>query len=132
MNTKRLFAIRGAVCTENTVEDIIHNVELMCNKIFELNNILAEDVVSIQFSMTKDLNSINAATAFRKSNCIIDNSLIPLFCTQEVDIPSMMPKTIRVMVTTYLNCENLKQSDIKNVYLNGAENLRPDFCKGMN
>ena len=122
----RFYAVRGAVCCENESEDIVKNVSLMMNQIFSLNNIQSQDLVSIQFSMTSDLNEINAATALRKGNIIIDVSKVALFCTQEAQIKNMPPKIIHAMVTFYGD-ENLS---VKNVYLNGAEKLRPDFIKG--
>lgn len=124
MNEKRLYAIRGAVCCENTVESITENVGKMCEILFKKNNVQAEDMVSIHFTMTNDLNVINAATALRKSNCCVDTSKVALFVSQEAQICGMLPKTIRIMLTVYLP----ENSKIQAVYLNGAEKLRPDFC----
>ena len=47
---KKLVAIRGAVCCENTAEDITKWVCQMCNAVFEKNQLKAEDIVSIQFT----------------------------------------------------------------------------------
>ncbi len=122
---KRIFAIRGAICSENTKDDIFLNTEKLCCEIFEKNKIKAEDLVSIQFSLTPDLNQLNPATALRKGNTGLDTSKVALFCCQEALIEGMMEKVIRVMVTVYLD----EKAKIFNIYQNGAEKLRPDFAK---
>lgn len=122
----RLYGIRGATGAENTKETIIKNVCQMCNLIFEENNIDAENVVSIQFTITKDLNVLNPAAALRKSaESKIDVSKISLFCSQEPEITGSPEKMIRVLVTTYLP----EESEIKHIYINGGEKLRPDFAE---
>lgn len=122
---KRLAAFRGAVCVENTAESITENVCLMCRELFSRNKIKAEDIVSLQFTITDDITVLNPATALRRGNPGLDVSQVPLFCSQEAKIDGMMPKVIRALLTSYVNEENERQ----NVYLNGAEKLRPDFSK---
>ncbi len=122
---KRIFAIRGAACSENTKDDIFLNTENLCREIFKKNKIKAEDLISIQFSLTPDLNQLNPATALRKGNTGLDTSKVALFCCQEAVIEGMLEKVIRVMVTVYLD----EEAEIFNVYQNGAEKLRPDFVK---
>ena len=120
---KKLVAIRGAVCSENTVEDITKNVCDMCNAVFEKNQLKAEDIVSIQFTLTKEITKLNPATALRKGNCILDITQTALFCSAEPEIENGMKNVIRLMVTAYMKKSIPKQ----NVYLNGAEKLRPDY-----
>lgn len=122
---KRIYAIRGAVCAQNTQEDIQDKVCLMCNEIFSKNKISSEDLVSIQFTITDEITVMNPATALRKGNMIIDVSKTALFCSQEARIENAMKNVIRVMITAYLP----EKSEICNIYLNGAEKLRPDFSK---
>lgn len=122
---KRLYAIRGAVCAENTKESIREQTLNMCDQIFLQNNIDAGDVVSMHFSLTKDLDVLNPCAAFRKEYKKIDTSMIPLFCTQEAYIQGGLQKVIRLIVHVYLE----ENSTINHIYLNGAEILRPDFSK---
>ena len=122
---KKLAAIRGAVCCENTPEDITKNVCAMCNAIFEQNQIKAEDLVSIQFSLTKDLDTMNPCTALRKGYQGIDISQVPLFCTQEAFIQGGLEKVIRVLVFVYLE----EGTQVQHIYLGGASKLRPDLKK---
>ena len=119
---KRLYAVRGATSCENTPESILKAVHEMCDELFIQNKMKSEDLVSIQFSMTKDLDSFNACGALRKSGPVIDCSKVALFCTQEADIIGGMEKVIRVMITVYLK----KNAEVKNIYKNGTDRLRPD------
>lgn len=120
---KRLYAIRGAVCASNTEEDIAKNVSEMCSRLFEKNKVQAEDVVSIQFTLTPDLDALNPAAALRSGSSGIDVSRIPLFVSAEASVKGMMPRVIRVLITAYLP----EKSEVQNVYINGAEALRPDL-----
>ncbi len=120
---KRLYSIRGAVCAENTKESILKNVGDMCRALFEENSVKAEDLVNIQFSMTRDLDVMNPCFALRKSDVGIDTANVALFGVQEAEIVGMLPKCIRVMVTLYLE----EGTALRHVYMNGAEVLRPDF-----
>ena len=122
---KRLYAWRGAVCVENTAESITENVCLMCRELFSRNNIKAEDIVSLQFTITDDITVLNPATALRKGNPGLDVSAVPLFCAQEAKINGGMPLVVRALLTAYVDVGHERH----NVYLNGAEKLRPDFKK---
>lgn len=123
MNEKRLAAFRGAVCVENTAESITENVCLMCRELFTRNKIKAEDIVSLQFTITDDITVLNPATALRKGNPGLDVSLVPLFCAQEAKIDGGMPLVVRALLTAYTD----ECAGRQNVYLNGAEKLRPDL-----
>ena len=121
----KLFGIRGATGAENTRESITENVIEMCSKIFAENKVQPENIVSIQFTLTKDLTTMNPAAALRRGgNCGIDVSAVPLFCSQEPEIDSSPEKMIRILVTAYLPSD----SNIKHIYINGGEKLRPDFA----
>lgn len=120
---KRVKAIRGATCCENTKDSITDCVCMMFNEIVLQNSLNAEDIISIQFSVTSDITSLNPATALRKGNVRINVSDIALFCTQEADIDGALPFVVRVLVHTYME----QFAVIKNIYINGAERLRPDF-----
>lgn len=122
---KRLYAIRGAVCAENSKESISDGTVEMCSQIFEKNKIEPEDIVSVQFTLTKDLDEANPCAALRRNYKGIDVSKIPLFCSQEAYVKGSLEKVVRVLITVYLE----QGSEIQNVYINGAECLRPDFCK---
>lgn len=120
---KRVYAVRGAVFAENTKEDIQEKTSAIFNQAVKDNSIVASDIVSIQFSLTKDLDIMNPATALRLGKTEIDVSAAPLFCTQEAFIQGGRPKVIRLLLTAYLEKPPVP------VYIGGAEVLRPDFAK---
>src|SRR5574344_2059913 len=116
MSQKRLYGIRGATGVENTKESIIENVGTVCRAIFSDNKIKAQDIVSIQFTMTADIDEYNAAAALRSSSCGIDVSECALFCAVEPQVKTSLPRIIRVLVTAYLP----EKTQVKNIYMNRA------------
>ena len=48
MQDKRLYGIRGAVCTENTAEDMQKAVADLMGRIFEKNALCEDDIVSVR------------------------------------------------------------------------------------
>ncbi len=121
---KRLYGIRGATGAENTAASVTENVCRMLNEIYGRNNIADNDTVSIQFTVTKDLNLMNPAAALRKGRTDFDFSKCALFCSQEPEITGSPEKMIRVLVTAYLP----EGAEVSHVYINGGEKLRPDFA----
>lgn len=119
---KKLIAARGAVCSENTPEEITKNVCKVCDEIVLKNGIKEKDLVSINFTITKEITCMNPATALRKGSTVMDFTKTALFCSQEAEIDGMMKNVIRVMITAYSKTKNKT-----NIYLNGAEKLRPDY-----
>lgn len=124
---RRLSAIRGAVTAENTKESIQVQTVRLVKEIIEQNNLNLKDFVTIQFSLTRDLDELNPATALRlgKDELPYDLSGVPLFCTQEAYIKDGLEKVIRVLISGYF--KNPKKH--KFVYLDGAKALRPDIAK---
>ena len=112
--------IRGAITAENnTREDILLNTRQLLKEIIEANDIKIEDIVSILFTATKDLNAAYPAVAARELG-IVDASLM---CMQEMYVVGSLEMCIRVQMSV----ETEKaQKDMKFVYLKEAEVLRPD------
>ena len=123
---KKLYALRGAVCTENTAPAITRDVGLLYKRLFLDNALATEDIVSVQFTVTPDVDELNPATALRRADIGLDVSSLPLFCAQEPVVKGLPPRVIRMMITTYMPAA----ATPKHVYLNGAGSLRPDLCKG--
>lgn len=122
---KRICAIRGATRAENSRESILKNVESLCREIFEKNKVASEDLISIMFTQTRDLDELNPCYALRHGDVGIDVSRVALFAMNELETKGMLSRTIRVMVMAYLSSD----SEIYHIYKNGAEVLRPDFAK---
>lgn len=122
---KKITGIRGAVCCENTKEEITDYVCRMINKIIEMNGLKEKDIISMHFTITNEITTLNPCTALRKGNTVIDISNVALFCSQEAQIEGGMKNVIRVLIHTYIKKNQKKH----NVYLNGAEKLRPDYSE---
>lgn len=124
---ERLSAVRGAVTAENTKESIQSQTVRVVKEIIEANNLKLEDFVTIQFSLTKDLDVLNPATALRlgKDDLPYDLSSVPLFCIQEAYIQGGLEKVIRVLITGYFG----EQKSLRFAYLDGAKVLRTDLVK---
>jgi chorismate mutase len=115
-------AIRGAInVTENTESEIIEATRELLNKIAQANNLEKEDIISVFFTLTSDLNAVFPAVAARE----LGWNEVPLLCAVETDVPGAMAFCVRVMM--HINTE-LSQSQIKHIYLREARNLRADLA----
>lgn len=113
--------IRGAISVdENQSAEIIARVEELLVAMVQANNIQTEDIASITFSSTVDLNATFPAIGARN----LGWSQVPLFGTQEIDCPTGLPRCIRVLIL--LNTD-LPQNAIKHIYLREAIALRNDI-----
>lgn len=115
--------IRGATTvTENTREAILTATAELLQVIVDRNGLSTEDVVSVLFTMTPDLNAVFPAAAARA----LGWSGVPLFCASEIGVPDAPEMCIRILL--HVNSSK-KQSDIRHVYLREAVHLRPDLVE---
>jgi len=114
--------IRGAVdASENSAEEILQKTETLLRRMLEKNQVDAEAIAAIFFSLTPDLNAAFPATAARK----IGLTQVPLFSSVEVNVPGAPSRMIRILILA--NIERT-QSEIFHVYLGEARKLRPDLA----
>ena len=117
-----LRGIRGAVTVdENSKEKIWLAARQLVTKILSQNELRAENIGAIIFSMTEDLTAAFPSSAIRQLSAL---QFVPLFDTREPAIEKSLPFCIRVLI---LADTDKKQNDIRHVYLGGAKNLRPDL-----
>lgn len=117
-----IISIRGAITADNnTIDDITSASVELFREVIGQNNIAIANIVNIIFSITKDLNAIYPAKALREH---FELASTPLFCVQEADIQNSLEKCIRIMVTA---ASHDTKSDVKHIYLKGAQKLRPDL-----
>jgi len=115
--------IRGAITAEsNTKEKIVKRTKELLTILKKENDFRTEDIVSIFFSVTPDLNAAFPAQAARE----LGWGRIPLFDMQEIDIPGSLPRCIRILIQ--INCSK-SQQEIRHCYLRGAKILRKDLFK---
>lgn len=121
--TKLVRAVRGATTVENnSVNEIIDETKVLLSKMIEENNIDENDIISIIFSVTKDLDAAFPAAAARQ----IGWTNVALMCTNEINVPGSLGKCIRVLM--HINTEK-NNREIRHVYLKSAKILRPDLDK---
>jgi chorismate mutase len=116
---KRLAALRGAVCVQNDPADITAKIARVYDLLLDRNAIREEDIVSLLFSVTKDIDAKNPAAALRESGRGRD---ISLFSVQEPHIKDSLSGVIRLMMHCYME----ETAPPRHVYIEGAEALRPD------
>jgi chorismate mutase len=114
-------AIRGATTVENNnMNEIIDETKLLLVKIVEENELVEDDIISIIFSVTKELDAAFPAVGARQ----LGWTNTALMCTNEINVPGSLEKCIRVLFHINTTKSN---NEIKHVYLKGAKALRPDL-----
>ncbi len=115
--------IRGAITVDNnTEEDILAAAEDLFKKVIEFNSISDDEIVSIVFTATDDLDQAYPARAVRE----MGYNRVPLMCYQEMRVVSSLERCLRVIV--YIN-RDCSLTEIKHVYLREAKLLRPDLVQ---
>jgi chorismate mutase len=117
-----LRGIRGATTADsNRLESIMEATQELLSSIqAENNSLFPEDIASIFFTVTEDLDAGYPAIAAREMGWVA----VPLLCAREIPVPGSIKLCIRVLI--HWNTD-LAQSDIKHVYLKAATSLRPDL-----
>ena len=115
--------IRGAITADSNIkEEIIEKTKELLIALKKENDFKIEDITSIFFSVTSDLNVAFPAQAARE----LGWNRVPLFDMQEIEVPGSLPKCIRILIQ--INCRK-SQTEIKHCYLREAETLRKDLVK---
>ena len=115
--------IRGAITAEsNTKKEIIEKTKELLITLKKANDFKIEDIVSVFFSVTPDLNAAFPAQSARE----LGWNRVPLFDMQEINVSGSLPGCIRVLIQ--INCQK-SQTEIKHCYLRGAKILRKDLVK---
>ncbi|MDR7276950.1 chorismate mutase [Catenuloplanes atrovinosus] len=114
-------AIRGAVqvSADDRSRIMEATVELV-TEIMTRNELTSTDVVSVLFTTTPDLTAEFPAKAARKAG--LDD--VPLLCASEIAVPGAMPRVVRLLAHVDVD---RGRTEIRHVYLGGAEALRPDL-----
>tara|TARA_B100000965_G_scaffold87158_1_gene70670 strand:- start:790 stop:1167 length:378 start_codon:yes stop_codon:yes gene_type:complete len=115
-----LCALRGATtCEHNSVNSITSAVEELLVELVSRNNLIPDQIISVVFSITKDLDAcFPASIARRKTGW----EKIALLDCQQMFVKDDLQKCIRLLAYVSLPNEQIPQ----NPYLGEAKNLRPD------
>ena len=115
-------AIRGATTvTVNTIEAIREAVTELLEAIEIHNSLDPDDIVSVIFTATQDLDVIFPAAIARERPHWQN---VPLLDVQQMQVAGSLDKCIRVIL--HVNTPKL-HGEMQHVYLRGAKNLRPDW-----
>ena len=115
-----LCALRGATTSkQNSVESITSAVEELLVELVSRNNLIPDQIISVTFSVTKDLDACFPASIARRK---IGWEKIALLDCQQMFVKDDLSKCIRLLAYVYLANEQTPQ----NPYLGKAKNLRPD------
>lgn len=115
-------AIRGATtASDNTIEAMREAVKELLMDIETRNNLQHDDIISVIFTATPDLDAIFPAAIAREYP---QWSNVPLLDLQQMQVKGSLEKCIRVLI--YVNTTK-QQTEIYHSYLRNAENLRPDL-----
>lgn len=115
-------AIRGATTVEvNTKEAMSDAVTELLTDIETRNQLDHENVISVIFTVTTDLDAVFPAAIARERPHWTN---IPLLDIQQMQVRGSLEKCIRVLI--YVNT-NKPQTQMYHSYLRKAENLRPDL-----
>ena len=115
-----LCALRGATTSKhNSVESITSAVEELLVELVTRNNLIPDQIISVTFSVTKDLDASFPASIARRK---IGWEKIALLDCQQMFVKDDLSKCIRLLAYVSLPNEQMPQ----NPYLGEAKNLRPD------
>ena len=115
-----LCALRGATTSENnSVESITLAVEELLFELVTRNNLIPDQIISITFSVTSDLDACFPASIARKKSGWEN---IALLDCQQMFVKGDLSKCIRLLAYVSLPNEQTPQ----NPYLGKAKDLRPD------
>ena len=115
-----LCALRGATTSEqNSVESIASAVDELLSELVSRNNLIPDQIISVTFSVTSDLDACFPASIARKKT---GWERIALLDCQQMFVKDDLSKCIRLLAYVSLPNEQSPQ----NPYLRKAKNLRPD------
>jgi chorismate mutase len=115
----RCRGIRGATTvTENSREAILAATRELLALIVERNEVEVEEIASVFFTVTDDLDAEHPALAARQ----LGWHDVALLCAREIPVPGSLRRVIRVL----LHVNTTKSlAAIRHVYLREAVTLRP-------
>lgn len=113
--------VRGATTVPtNDRGEILTATRQLLALMIRRNEIKRDDIASVIFTVTKDIDAEFPALAARQ----LGWADVPLLCGYEISVPGSLPLCIRVLI--HWNTER-SPAEVHHVYARGAERLRPDL-----
>ncbi|HYX13065.1 MAG TPA: chorismate mutase [Nostoc sp.] len=114
-------AIRGATTvSENTVEAMREVVTELLDELENRNQFQPRDMISVTFSVTRDLDAIFPA-AIARARPGWDN--VAMLDVQQMHVEGSLQCCIRFLIHAYLPAS----ASVHHIYLRNAASLRPDW-----
>ncbi|MHB1127182.1 MAG: chorismate mutase [Bacillota bacterium] len=118
--------IRGAISVSgNTAEEIKTATKELLQVIIDENHVDLDDIASVIFTVTRDLNAEFPAAAAREMGWVY----VPLMCATEIDVPGGTQGLVRVLM--HVNTTKSPR-EIRHIYRGKAALLRPDLSETGN
>ena len=119
---KKHSVIRGATTSSsNTKSDIEVAVKELIDELIKRNKISGEQILSITFTVTRDLDACFPASIARKYNHLKDVAFLDC---QQMYVPNDIEHCIRLMAVVIMPLN----ASPNHPYLKEASRLRPDRC----
>jgi chorismate mutase len=118
----RIQAIRGATTvSQNVAEAIAAATHELLDAIEAQNRLSPEHIISVTFSVTRDLDALFPAAAARQRP---GWDAVPLLDVQHMHVKGSLPRCIRVLIHTQVP---VLHDEVCHIYLREAQQLRPDL-----
>jgi chorismate mutase len=105
----------------NTEKAILDATSDLLQQMIRANEVEADDIAGVVFTVTPDLNAAFPAEASRR---LPGWTHVPLMCAQEVPVPGALQRCVRVLM---LVNTTKTAGEVQHIYLRDAERLRPDL-----
>jgi len=117
----RVRALRGATTLEQDERDhLIARTQELIQAVFDRNDLVEDDLISIVFTATDDVHSAFPAEAAREAGI----THVPLLCARELEIDGGIRRCVRILVHAYTS---RSATELRHVYLHEARQLRTDL-----
>ena len=118
----RVRALRGATtASQNDPQSIVAATTELLTELLTANDVAPDDLVSIIFTSTPDLDAEFPAAAARA----LDLGHVPLLCATEIAVPGAPARCIRVLAHLYTERD---YATLRHVYRGDARALRTDLA----
>jgi len=115
--------LRGATTVEkNDAELMLDATTELLQSLIEANGLREEEIASVIFTATPDLNAVCPAAAARQ----LGWTHTALLCMQEMAVPGNLSRCIRVLI--HWNTAR-SPDELHHIYLREARALRPDWME---
>ena len=118
---KKVRGLRGAITVDRNEEaEIVATTAELLGVMMERNGLAVDDLISITFTATPDLDAGFSAAAARAANL----SLVPVIGAMEVGVQGGLERCVRVLMHIYTAAPPEK---LRHVYLKDARSLPSDL-----